>query len=137
MVVGAVLIPGAAAPKLITKEMVKKMKHGSVMVDISIDQGGCFETSKPTSHSNPTYVIDGVVHYCVTNMPGAVARTSTQALENSTLSFSLALANKGYKKAMQDDIHLLNGLNVCDGKVTYKAVADALNHKYVPASEAL
>lgn len=137
LVVGAVLIPGAAAPKLVTKEMVKKMKHGSVMVDISIDQGGCFETSKPTSHSNPTYVTDGVVHYCVTNMPGAVARTSTQALENSTLPFTLALANKGYKKAMQDDIHLLNGLNVCNGKVTYKAVADALNHDFVEPVKAL
>jgi alanine dehydrogenase len=137
LVVGAVLIPGAAAPKLVTKEMVKKMKPGSVMVDISIDQGGCFETSKPTSHSHPTYVTDGVVHYCVTNMPGAVARTSTQALENSTLPFTLALANKGYKKAMQDDIHLLNGLNVCKGKVTYKAVADALGHDFVEANKAL
>lgn len=137
VVVGAVLIPGAAAPKLVTAKMVKKMKKGSVMVDISIDQGGCFETSKPTSHSKPTYVTDGVVHYCVTNMPGAVARTSTQALENSTLPFSLALANKGYKKALQDDAHLLAGLNVIDGKVTYKAVADALGHKFVEASKAL
>jgi alanine dehydrogenase len=135
LVVGAVLIPGAAAPKLISAATVKKMKKGAVMVDISIDQGGCFETSKPTSHSNPTYVTDGVVHYCVTNMPGAVARTSTQALENSTLPFSLALANKGYKKALQDDQYLLAGLNVIDGKVTYKAVADALGHKFVdPAS---
>lgn len=131
VVVGAVLIPGAAAPKLVTAAMVKKMKKGSVMVDISIDQGGCFETSKPTSHSNPTYVVDGVVHYCVTNMPGAVARTSTQALENSTLPFSLALANKGFKKALLDDKHLRNGLNVIDGKVCYKAVADALGHSFV------
>ncbi len=130
VVVGAVLIPGAAAPKLVSAETVKKMKKGSVMVDISIDQGGCFETSKPTSHSNPTFIQDGVVHYCVTNMPGAVARTSTQALENSTLPFSLALANKGYKKALQEDLHLLNGLNVIDGKVTFKAVAEALGHEY-------
>lgn len=137
VVVGAVLIPGAAAPKLISKALVKKMKKGAVMVDISIDQGGCFETSKPTSHSEPTYVVDGVVHYCVTNMPGAVARTSTQALENSTLPFSLALASKGYKKALKDDIHLKNGLNVIDGKVVYKAVADALGHKYVNVDEAL
>jgi alanine dehydrogenase len=137
LVVGAVLIPGASAPKLVSKELVKKMKKGAVMVDISIDQGGCFETSKPTSHSNPTYVVDGVVHYCVTNMPGAVARTSTQALENSTLPFTLALANKGYKKAMLDDKHLRNGLNVADGKVTYKAVADFLGHHYVDASDLL
>jgi alanine dehydrogenase len=137
VVVGAVLIPGAAAPKLISAETVKRMKKGSVMVDISIDQGGCFETSKPTSHSNPIYVQDGVVHYCVTNMPGAVARTSTQALENSTLPFTLALANKGYKKALQDDAHLLAGLNVIDGKVTYKAVADALGHSYIEAAKAI
>jgi alanine dehydrogenase len=137
LVVGAVLIPGAAAPKLISAATVKKMKKGAVMVDISIDQGGCFETSKPTSHSNPTYITDGVVHYCVTNMPGAVARTSTLALENSTLPFSLALANKGYKKALQDDQYLLAGLNVIDGKVTYKAVADALGHKFVAAADAL
>lgn len=137
VVVGAVLIPGAAAPKLISAATVKKMKKGAVMVDISIDQGGCFETSKPTSHSNPTYIQDGVVHYCVTNMPGAVARTSTQALENSTLPFTLALANKGYKKALQDDAHLLNGLNVIDGKVTFKAVAEALGHAYTEATKAL
>ncbi|MBU6339607.1 MAG: alanine dehydrogenase [Rickettsiales bacterium] len=135
--VGAVLIPGAAAPKLVSKNTVKKMKKGSVMVDISIDQGGCFETSKPTSHSNPTYVQDGVVHYCVTNMPGAVARTSTQALENSTLPFSLALANKGYRRALIDDKNLRNGLNVIDGKVTYKAVADALGHNFVEADKVL
>ena len=137
LVVGAVLIPGAAAPKLITAAMVKKMKKGAVMVDISIDQGGCFETSKPTSHSNPTYTVDGVVHYCVTNMPGAVARTSTQALENSTLPFSLAIANKGFKKALLDDQHLLNGLNVANGKVTYKAVADTLGHKFIEANKAI
>jgi alanine dehydrogenase len=135
VVVGAVLIPGAAAPKLVTRAMVKKMKHGAVMVDISIDQGGCFETSKPTSHSNPTYIVDGIVHHCVTNMPGAVARTSTQALENSTLPFTLALANKGHVKALRDDKNLLAGLNVIDGKVTYKAVADALGHKYFEAEK--
>ena len=135
VVVGAVLVPGAAAPKLITAKMVKKMKKGSVMVDISIDQGGCFETSKPTSHSSPTYVVDGIVHYCVTNMPGAVARTSTQALENSTLPFSLAIASKGYEKALREDKHLLAGLNVIDGKVTYKAVAEALGLKFVEAEK--
>ena len=137
VVVGAVLIPGAAAPKLVSAQTVKKMNKGSVMVDISIDQGGCFETSKPTSHSNPTYITDGVVHYCVTNMPGAVARTSTQALENSTLPFSLAIAGKGYQKALRDDAHLLAGLNVIDGKVTYKAVADALGHQYFEAGKLL
>ena len=137
LVVGAVLIPGAAAPQLITAETVKRMKKGSVMVDISIDQGGCFETSKATSHSNPTYVTDGVVHYCVTNMPGAVARTSTQALENSTLPFSLAIAGKGYKKALLDDVHLRNGLNVIAGQVTYKAVADALEIPFVEAEKAI
>lgn len=137
VVVGAVLIPGAAAPKLISAKLVKKMKKGSVMVDISIDQGGCFETSKPTSHSNPTYIQDGVVHYCVTNMPGAVARTSTQALENSTLPFSLALANKGYEKALRDDKHLLAGLNVIDGKITYRAVAEALGHKFFEAEKVI
>jgi len=106
------------------------------MVDISIDQGGCFETSKPTSHSNPTFVVDGVVHYCVTNMPGAVARTSTQALENSTLPFALAIANKGYKKALTDDRHLLAGLNVYAGKVTHQQVANALNlHYFDPVEE--
>lgn len=135
VVVGAVLIPGAAAPKLVSAKTVKKMKKGAVMVDISIDQGGCFETSKPTSHSNPTYITDGVVHYCVTNMPGAVARTSTQALENSTMPFTLALAEKGYEKALRDDRHLLAGLNVIDGKVAYRAVADALGHKFYEAEK--
>jgi alanine dehydrogenase len=137
LVIGAVLVPGAAAPKLVSADIVKRMKKGSVMADIAIDQGGCFETSKPTSHSNPTYIVDGVVHYCVTNMPGAVARTSTQALENSTLPFSLAIANKGYKKALNDDVHLRNGLNVIDGKVTYKAVAEALNVPFFEAEKAL
>lgn len=137
LVVGAVLIPGASAPKLVTKEMVKKMKTGAVMVDISIDQGGCFETSKPTSHSDPIYITNGVVHYCVTNMPGAVARTSTLALENATLPFTLALANKGYRKALISDQHLRDGLNVIDGKITYKAVADSLGHQYHNAEELL
>ncbi|GAC23004.1 alanine dehydrogenase [Paraglaciecola mesophila] len=126
LVVGAVLIPGAAAPKLLTAEHVKNMKEGSVVVDVAIDQGGCFETSKATTHQDPVYIIDGVVHYCVANMPGGVARTSTMALNNATLPFGLALANKGPKQAMLDDAHLLNGLNVHEGKVTYKAVVDAL-----------
>ena len=126
LVVGAVLIPGAAAPKLLTAEHVKNMKEGSVVVDVAIDQGGCFETSKATTHQDPVYITDGVVHYCVANMPGGVARTSTMALNNATLPFGLALANKGPKQAMLDDAHLLNGLNVHEGKVTYKAVVDAL-----------
>ncbi len=133
LVIGAVLVAGSAAPKLVTKEMVKKMRPGSVMVDISIDQGGCFETSRPTTHQNPTYIVDGVVHYCVTNMPGAVPRTSTFALNNATLPFVLALANHGYKQAMQLDSHLLNGLNVCKGHLTHKAVASALQKEYTPA----
>ena len=137
LVVGAVLIPGAAAPKLVTKKMVKSMKKGAVMADIAIDQGGCFATSKPTSHSKPTYETDGVVHYCVTNMPGAVARTSTQALENSTLPFTLALANKGYKKALSDDKNLLAGLNVIDGKITYEAVATSLKLKFFKAEDSI
>ena len=135
LVVGAVLIPGASAPKLVSKEMVKKMKQGAVMVDISIDQGGCFETSRPTSHSNPTYEVDGVIHYCVTNMPGAVARTSTQALENSTLPFTLAIANKGLHKALRDDKNLMAGLNIYDGMITYRAVADSLGHKFFDPNE--
>ncbi len=137
LVIGAVLVPGAAAPKIVSAQTVKKMKKGAVIVDISIDQGGCFETSKPTSHSNPTYIVDNVVHYCVTNMPGAVARTSTQALENSTLPFTLALANKGYAKAMKEDKHLANGLNIFKGKVTNAAVAEALECKYTSISDVL
>ena len=135
LVVGAVLIPGASAPKLVRKDMLKQMRHGSVIVDVSIDQGGCFETSRPTTHENPTYVIDGVVHYCVANMPGAVPRTSTVALNNATLPFALELANRGYKEAMKRNHHLLNGLNVCNGKLTYKAVAEALAQPYTPAAE--
>ncbi|MCY7295129.1 alanine dehydrogenase [Alteromonas sp. a30] len=141
LVVGAVLIPGAAAPKLLTREHIKNMKEGAVLVDVAIDQGGCFETSKATTHQDPVYIVDGVVHYCVANMPGGVARTSTMALNNATLPFGLALANKGPKQAMLDDPHLLNGLNVHKGKVTYKAVVDALgqqlNLEYVDAREAL
>jgi alanine dehydrogenase len=126
LLVGAVLVPGAAAPKLVTREMVASMKPNSVIVDIAIDQGGCCETSKPTSHSHPTYVEEGVIHYCVTNMPGAVARTSTFALNNATLPFALALADKGWRKAIADDAHLRNGLNVHEGKVTCRPVAEAL-----------
>ncbi|MFQ3198779.1 MAG: alanine dehydrogenase [Paraglaciecola sp.] len=129
LVIGAVLIPGAAAPKLLTREHIRNMKEGSVVVDVAIDQGGCFETSKATTHQDPVYIVDGVVHYCVANMPGGVARTSTMALNNATLPFGLALANKGPKQAMLDDPHLLNGLNVHQGLVTYKAVVDALGQE--------
>src|SRR5690606_28982497 len=128
-------------PKLLTAEHIKNMKEGSVIVDVAIDQGGCFETAHATTHQDPVYTIDGVVHYCVANMPGGVARTSTMALNNATLPFGLALANKGPKQAMLDDPHLLNGLNVHEGKVTYKAVVDALgeqlNLTYMDAREAL
>ena len=124
-VIGAVLIPGAAAPKLVTREMLSGMKQGAVLVDVAIDQGGCFETSHATTHSDPTYVVDGIVHYCVANMPGAVALTSSHALNNATLPFGLALADKGLK-ALMDDPHLRNGLNVHKGKVTNQAVAEAL-----------
>lgn len=137
LVIGAVLIPGASAPRLVTKAMLSRMRHGSVIVDVSIDQGGCFETSRPTTHQAPTYMVDGVVHYCVSNMPGAVPRTSTFALNNATLPFILALANKGYRLAMHDDAHLLNGLNVCEGKFTHKAVASALNQEYIPAASVI
>jgi len=126
LVIGAVLVPGAAAPKLITEKLVRDMKRGSVLVDISIDQGGCSETSRPTTHAQPTYVVDGVVHYCVTNMPGAVARTSTFALNNATLPFILALADKGVERALTEDPHLLDGLNVYRGHITHPAVAAAL-----------
>jgi len=137
LVIGAVLVVGAAAPKLVSREMVRRMRRGSVMVDISIDQGGCFETSRPTTHADPTYVEEGVVHYCVTNMPGAVARTSTFALNNATLPFTLALANKGYRRALQENPHLRNGLNVEHGGITHKAVAHDLGLDYRPAEEAL
>jgi alanine dehydrogenase len=137
LVIGTVLIPGAAAPKLITAATVKAMKPGSVIVDVAIDQGGCSETSRPTSHSNPTYVVDEVVHYCVTNMPGAVARTSTFALNNVTLPFVLAIADEGWRRALGEDPHLRNGLNVHEGQVTHRAVANALKLKYTPAQAAL
>lgn len=137
LVVGAVLIPGAAAPKLLTREIIGRMKKGAVLVDVAIDQGGCFETSKATTHQDPTYVVDDVVHYCVANMPGGVARTSTIALTNATLPFAVALANKGAKQALLDDAHLMNGLNVHDGKITYKAVADVLGYKFVEPKAAL
>lgn len=127
LLIGAVLIPGAAAPKLITREHISKMKKGAVVVDVAIDQGGCFETSKPTTHQDPVYMIDNVVHYCVANMPGGVARTSTMALNNATLPFTLAIANKGMHAALMDDVHLLNGLNVHNGFITYKAVADVMD----------
>lgn len=135
LVIGGVLIPGAAAPKLVTKKMLKDWKPGSVFVDVAIDQGGCAETSKATTHADPTYVVDGVVHYCVANMPGGVARTSTFALNNVTLPFAMAIANKGWKKALADDVHLKHGLNVAHGKVTYKAVADDLGYAYVAADK--
>jgi alanine dehydrogenase len=137
LVIGGVLIPGAAAPKLITKAMLKDWKPGAVLVDVAIDQGGCAETSRATTHADPTYVVDGVIHYCVANMPGGVARTSTFALNNATLPFGLAIANKGWKQALKDDGHLKNGLNVAFGKVTYKAVADDLDYKYVAADTLL
>jgi alanine dehydrogenase len=137
MVVGAVLIPGAAAPKLLSEDQIKQMKSGSVLVDVAIDQGGCFETSQVTTHADPIFVKHGVVHYCVGNMPGAVARTSTQALNNATLPFILQLANKGAKIALEDNPHLMNGLNVAQGKITYKAVADAFGKQYTPAKDVL
>lgn len=126
MVIGAVLIPGAAAPKLVTRAQLKMMKPGAVLVDVAIDQGGCFETSKATTHQDPIYEVDGIIHYCVANMPGAVARTSTLALGNATMPFMLALANKGWQRACAEDVHLLNGLNVHAGKLTYAAVGEAL-----------
>jgi alanine dehydrogenase len=137
LVIATVLVPGATAPKLISAQTVKAMKPGSVIVDVAIDQGGCAETSRPTTHSHPTYVVDGVVHYCVTNMPGAVARTSTFALSNVTTSFIIALADKGWRRALSEDPHLRNGLNVHDGRITYRAVADALKLPYTPADDAL
>ncbi|MBM3352435.1 MAG: alanine dehydrogenase [Betaproteobacteria bacterium] len=130
LVIGGVLIPGAAAPKLVTRAMLKDWKPGAVLVDVAIDQGGCAETSKATTHAEPTYVVDNVIHYCVANMPGGVARTSTYALNNVTLPFALAIANKGWRKALADDAHLRNGLNVALGKVTCKAVADDLGYDY-------
>ncbi|MCG7756324.1 MAG: alanine dehydrogenase [Nitrosomonas sp.] len=137
LVIGAVLVPGGAAPKLVTREMVSRMNRGAVLVDVAIDQGGCFETSKPTTLANPIFTVDGVVHYCVSNMPGAVARTSTFALNNATLPFVLALANKGHRKALTDDVHLRNGLNVFQGRLTYEAVARDLGLVFTPAVDVL
>jgi len=137
LLIGGVLIPGAAAPKLVTREMISHMKPGAVVVDVAIDQGGCFATSRPTTHTDPTFVVDNVVHYCVANMPGAVARTSTFALTNATIGHALAIADKGWRRALSQDPHLRAGLNVCEGQVTYKAVARALGHNYVPAESVL
>ncbi len=132
LVVGAVLIPGATAPRLITREMLKYMKKGSVIVDVAIDQGGCIETSKPTTHDDPIYEVDGIVHYCVANMPGAVSMTSTVALTNATLPYALELADKGYKKAAKDNAEIAKGINIIDGKITYQGVADAFSMPYTP-----
>ncbi len=137
VVVGAVLIPGAKAPKLVTREMLKTMKKGAVLVDVAIDQGGCFETSKATTHSHPIYTIDGVIHYCVANMPGGVAKTSTLALTNATLPYALEIANKGWKRAMKENHEIKFGANVVNGKVTYKGVADAFGLDYTPIDELL
>jgi len=137
LLVGGVLIPGAEAPKLVTKDMLKLMKRGSVIVDVAIDQGGCVETSKPTTHAEPTYIVDDVVHYCVANMPGGVPRTSTIALNKATLPFLNKLANNGYQKVLKEDKNFLEGLNVYKGQVTYKAVADAFGYAFISPSEAL
>jgi len=137
LVIGAVLVPGGAAPKLVSRELVSRMNRGAVLVDVAIDQGGCFATSKPTTLANPIFTVDGVVHYCVSNMPGAVARTSTFALNNATLPFVLALANKGYRKALMDNVHLRNGLNVFQGRLTYEAVARDLGLSYTSAADVL
>ena len=136
LVVGAVLIPGASAPKLVTRDHVAAMKPGSVLVDVAIDQGGCFETSKATTHQDPTYVVDDVIHYCVANMPGGVARTSTMALTNATLPYALQLADRGLA-ALQDDEHLRNGLNVHAGQITHEAVGHALKREWLSAENAL
>ena len=137
MVIGAVLIPGAAAPKLVRRDQFGVMKPGAVLVDVAIDQGGCFETSKATTHQDPIYEVDGIMHYCVANMPGAVARTSTFALTNATMRFVLALANKGWRQALHDDPHLLAGVNVADGRGTNRAVADSLGERHTPPQEVL
>ena len=137
VVVGAVLIPGAKAPKLVTRDMLKTMKKGAVLVDVAIDQGGCFETSKPTTHSDPIYTVDGVVHYCVANMPGAVPKTSTMALTNATLPYVVQIANKGWKRAMKENREIKLGANVVKGKVTYKGVAAALGLEYTPIDNLL
>ena len=137
VVVGAVLVPGSKTPALVSREMLKSMKKGSVLVDVSIDQGGCFETSKETTHADPTYTVDGIVHYAVSNMPGALPRTSTLALNNATLPYAIEIANKGWKKAMQENPEIKRGANVVEGKVTYKGVADAFGLKYTPIDKLL
>ena len=137
VVIGAVLVAGAKAPKLLTKDMLKDMKNGSVIVDVAIDQGGCFETSRPTTHDDPCYEIDGVIHYCVANMPGAVAKTSTLALTNATLPYAIQIANKGWKKAMQDNKEIKRGANIIRGRITYKAVAEAFGLEYSPIEDFL
>ncbi len=137
LVIGAVLIPGKTAPKLVTRQMLRNMHPGSVIVDVAIDQGGCTETSRPTTHGNPTYVEEGVLHYCVTNMPGACARTSTMALTNATMEYALEIANKGYRQALKENPGLCDGLNVCHGQVTNASVAHDLGYSYVPPSEVL
>ena len=137
VVIGAVLVAGAKAPKLITREMLKKMKNGSVVVDVAIDQGGCFETSKATTNTDPTYVVEGVIHYCVANMPRAVARTSTRALTNATLPYAIEIANKGWKKAMQENKEIKLGANVIKGHVTYEAVSEAFGLDYTPVEDFL
>lgn len=137
LVIGAVLIPGAAAPKVVTREMLGLMKEGAVLVDVAIDQGGCFETSKATTHADPIYIVDGIVHYCVANMPGAVARTSTYALNAATIYYAKRIARDGWKDAMREDQHLLNGLNVCEGKLTIEAVAEAQGLEWTPAESLL
>ena len=131
LVIGAVLIPGAKAPKLITRDMLGVMKKGSVIVDVAIDQGGCFETSKATTHTEPTYIVDGIVHYCVANMPGAVAKTSTLALTNATLPYAVEIASKGWRRACKENDEIKPGANVVQGKITYKGVAEAFNMEYV------
>jgi alanine dehydrogenase len=135
LVIGSVLVPGAKAPKLVTREMIKTMKKGSVLVDVAIDQGGCFETSKATTHGEPVYAIDGVIHYCVANMPGAVAKTSTLALTNATLPYAVEIANKGWVKAMKENPDIKSGANVVKGKITFKGVADAFGLDYVPVEK--
>jgi alanine dehydrogenase len=137
LVIGSALVAGASAPRLVNRDMVSRMKKGAVLVDVAIDQGGCFETSHPTTHADPTFVVDGVLHYCVANMPGNVARTATFALNNATLPHALALAGKGWQQAMREDPHLRHGLNVANGKVTHEAVARQLGYTHVPAENLL
>ncbi|MFZ5565002.1 MAG: alanine dehydrogenase, partial [Thermodesulfobacteriota bacterium] len=137
VVIGAVLLPGARAPRLVTREMLKSMKKGAVMVDVAIDQGGCFETSRPTTHSDPVFIEEQVVHYCVANMPGAVARTSTQALTNATLPYALEIADKGWRRAMKDNPEIALGANIIDGVVTYRSVAQAFDYSHTPVESLL